>query len=416
MTGVTARFEAQRAIAFLRELRDLTGQDDRLAWSDAWTAARKLLIARFDGLPVTCERDPAGNLWVTLEGERHETLVVGSHLDAVPGGGWLDGALGVAAGAELLRASAERGQRPPLTLALVDWADEEGVRFGQAMFGSGVATGALDPEALAGRRDARGLAIEDVLRRHGVDLADASASNERLRSAIAYLELHIEQGPVLDEAGWSVAPVRGTVAVRRVPLTIRGHAEHVGPAPLERRRDAVLALAHATLHARVVAERHGGRSAVTVVDVEPNVPTVIAGHVSASVDLRHEDDDAVDAMVADLRGELARVSEATGCRVVAAAPSFQAPASRFDDRLVAHAAEAAVCAGGTATTLISGALHDATHLSRRVPTAMLFAGSIGGLSHCRQEDTADADLVAALDAFADLSRRTIVEHLERSPA
>ena len=409
-------FQPRRAVAFLEELRALSAGDaaDRLAWSDGWAAARALLLRHVAELSVRSEQDRAGNLWIVLDGERPGTLVVGSHLDAVPGGGWLDGALGVAAGLELLRAGAERAGRPPLSLALVDWADEEGARFGQAMLGSGLATGALAPAALAGRRDAGGRAIEEVLAARGVELGGAGGSHGLLRDTIAYLELHIEQGPVLDDERLPVAAVDGTVAVRRLPLTVAGRAEHVGPAPLARRRDALLAFALATVAVRAVAVRHGGRSAVTVAGCEPNLPTVIAGSAEASIDLRHDSDAGVEAMAADLAAQLPRIERESGCALALGAPSFAAAAARFDARLVAHASAAAAAAGGRRRPLGSGALHDATNLSRRVPTAMLFARSRDGRSHCPQEDTAVADLDAALRAFADLAERAVADHLDRS--
>jgi N-carbamoyl-L-amino-acid hydrolase len=414
--AVTSGFQPRRAVAFLEELRALSAGDgaDRLAWSDGWAAARALMLRELEGLPARSGQDRAGNLWVVLDGERPDALLVGSHLDAVPGGGWLDGALGVAAGVELLRAAAERAARLPLSLALVDWADEEGARFGQAMLGSGLATGALAPAALAGRRDAGGRAIEEVLAASGVELARAGGKHELLRDAIAYLELHIEQGPVLDDERLPVAAVDGTVAVRRLPLTVAGRAEHVGPAPLSRRRDALFAFALATVAVRTVAVAHGGRSAVTVAGCEPNLPTVIAGRVEASVDLRHDSDASLEAMAADLAAQLRRVEQESGCSLALGAPSFCAAAARFDERLVAHAAAAAYAVGGRRRAIGSGALHDATNLSRHVPTAMLFARSLDGRSHCPQEDSAVADLDAALRAFADLAERAVADHLERS--
>src|SRR3954449_449117 len=196
--AMAGELDPARALADLRALRRLTGDErgaQRVAWTDTWSRARQWLRERVAELPgeVDVATDEAGNLWVTLAGApggRDDMVVLGSHLDSVPDGGWLDGALGVLGGLEVLRAIAARGT-PPVTVALVDWADEEGARFGRSLLGSSLATGALDPTTVRDVRDRDGGTLPDALAAHGVDLETAPRARGRLDRAAAYLELHI---------------------------------------------------------------------------------------------------------------------------------------------------------------------------------------------------------------------------------
>ena len=226
-----ARVDAERVIADLRELDRRTGGPGgarRLCWGEEWRAARGYLRELLAELDIAAEEDEAGNLWAYLEGDAEPALALGSHLDSVPGGGWLDGALGVMAALGVLRSWAAAGQRPPRTLALVDWADEEGSRFGRSLFGSSAATGRLDPAQFATLADAHGRAATEVLAESGVDLANAVAARARLDRVGAYLELHIEQGPVLDGERLAAAAVEGCVGIERWRFRIRGRAAHAG--------------------------------------------------------------------------------------------------------------------------------------------------------------------------------------------
>ena len=185
-----------RMIAELRELHELTGDAEgaqRVAWTDMWVRARDWMRAKLDQLPVEVEDDAAGNRWATLPGASERAVLLGGHIDSVPAGGWLDGALDLLAGLEVLRRVAEDGP-PPHTVRLVDWADEEGARFGRSLFGSSAASGTLDVEEVRGLRDAAGLALPAVLAEHGVDLDRIGEAHTQLEGAAAYLELHIEQG------------------------------------------------------------------------------------------------------------------------------------------------------------------------------------------------------------------------------
>ncbi|HEY8627743.1 MAG TPA: M20/M25/M40 family metallo-hydrolase, partial [Gaiellaceae bacterium] len=205
-----------RTVEELLELRDLTGDENgaqRVAWTDTWRTAKEWLSGKLDGLPVDEETDEAGNQWFTLRGKSERELLIGGHIDSVPNGGWLDGCLNVMAGVEVLRRLAEEGE-PAVTVRLVNWADEEGARFGRSLFGSSAACGSMsDQEELRQLRDGDGIALPDALREHGVDLDRALEARSQLANAAAYLELHIEQGPVLERLGLPLAAVLGTYGV-----------------------------------------------------------------------------------------------------------------------------------------------------------------------------------------------------------
>jgi N-carbamoyl-L-amino-acid hydrolase len=189
-----------RTVRELKELRALTATEEgaqRVAWTDGWARAREWFAALLDDLPVSSETDEAGNVWVTLPGDSPTSVVVGGHLDSIPNGGWLDGSLNVLAGLESLRRLAAEGT-PAVTVRLVDWADEEGSRFGRSLLGSSACSGNFDPDELRDMRDAGGVRLEDALAAHGVDIDCAHAASSQLDGAAAYVELHIEQGPVLD--------------------------------------------------------------------------------------------------------------------------------------------------------------------------------------------------------------------------
>src|SRR3954452_7198269 len=231
-----------RVVSQLRELQELTGDENgaqRVAWTDTWNTARAWLDGLLDGLPLERERDAAGNDWWTLHGGSERAVLIGGHIDSVPNGGWLDGSLNVVAGMEVLRRLAE-GAEPAVTVRLVDWADEEGARFGRSLFGSSAAAGSMaDQDELRERRDSDGVALPDALGEHGVDLGRALHARRQLEGAAAYLELHIEQGPVLESMGLPLGVVLGTFGVERHQVTFRGQAAHAGSTPMDKRRDAL---------------------------------------------------------------------------------------------------------------------------------------------------------------------------------
>jgi hydantoinase/carbamoylase family amidase len=398
-----------RALADLRALRELTEDDrgaQRVAWTDTWAQARAWLRERLAELPLEVDEDEAGNLWAVLRGARPETVILGSHVDSVPDGGWLDGALGVLGGLEVVRALAARGE-PPVTVALADWADEEGARFGRSLLGSGLATGTLDPRTVADATDRDGTRLADALAEHGVDLDTAPRAKARLRDAVAYLELHIEQGPVLERDGLSVGVVTGTAGVERHAVRVRGQAVQGGGFPMDARRDALVAAARLVLAVREAAQDDRSRATVGTIAVRPAIPTAVPGECELVVDQRHPDARALAAMVS-------RVHDAAGH--IAVEESVEIDFERiwsidpiaFDDELVGLAEEVAREVTGASVRLFSGALHDAAAVAAAgVPAAMLFVPSRGGISHAREEDTAPEHLEAGVRALARLADRAI---------
>jgi N-carbamoyl-L-amino-acid hydrolase len=355
-------------------------QGRRLAWTDDWMRARAWLRERLDELPVEVEVDAAGNLWATLPGARPEFVIVGSHIDAVPDGGWLDGALGVLAGLEMLRSRADDDL--PVSLRLVDFADEEGARFGSSLVGSRAVAGRLDVDA----------PLAEAALACGVDMTRANEARAQLDGALAYLELHIEQGPVLERAGLQTAAVDGCAGVERYRVTVRGEAAHGGAAPMDMRRDALVAASRAILEVTELTRTVGGTATVGRIEAKPGVVTIVPGEVELVLDLRHPDAEGLGALLNGARSAFGDDSE---WELV-----WRIEPIHFDSELVELARE-----GGHVMT--SGALHDAAAIAPLVPTVMLFVPSIRGISHSREEDTAEDDIVAGVLALDRLLDRTI---------
>ena len=401
--------DGARVIADLRELDRRTGGPGgalRVAWGDEWRAARDLLGELLGEVGLDAERDEAGNLWARLEGSAEPALGLGSHLDSVPSGGWLDGALGVMAAMGVLRAWAAAGPRPPRTLALIDWADEEGARFGRSLFGSSAFSGTLDPAELRGLEDADGRPIAEVLAEGGVELRRAPDAARRQDQLNAYLELHIEQGPVLEDQGLRAAAVSGCAGVERHRFRFRGQASHAGTTPMDRRHDAGLAAADAALRMEAVGKDHRGVATTGALVLRPGIPTAVPGEADLLVDLRHPDPGELATMLAEAGDAGASAAGERGCELKSERVWGIEPI-RFDDGLVAAAREACREAAGSDRVLTSGALHDAAELARVVPAAMIFCPSTGGISHAREEDTPEADLIAGIEAFGALANRVL---------
>ena len=400
---------ADRVLADLRELADLTGGPDgarRVCWTDEWVKARDFLRSRLDELPVEVSVDEAGNLWAAMEGDGEGFVIVGSHVDSVPAGGWLDGALGVFTAVEALRSQAESG-RPPVGIRLVDWADEEGARFGRSLFGSSACAGTLEPDEVRDLRDKDGERLEDVLARYDVDVDRAGESGSRLSGARAYIEGHIEQGPVLESRREPAATVLGTFGVERHHAVFTGETAHAGATPMRMRRDTFMATAQAALAIREVGLRHeGGVCTVGRATSEPGVITAVPGRTEMLLDQRHLDPDELAAMLSEARDACERAAADHGCEVELN-HIWSIPPIPFDDRLIAMAREAVQAAGGKDTAIPSGPLHDAAEMARLIPTVMLFSSSSPPVSHTKEEDTPEADLRVLVDAYGRTVEATL---------
>ena len=398
-----------RVVADLRELRELTEDEhgaQRVAWTETWAAARAWLRDKLAPLPVSVDVDEAGNLWATLRGVSERSVLIGGHLDSVPNGGWLDGALDTVAGLEVLRRLCA-GRPPPLTVSLVDWADEEGARFGRSLLGSGFASGSVAAEEVAGLRDRDGTTLAEAVGRHGVDLGSAARSGRRLAGAAAYLELHIEQGPVLEREGLPLGVVTGTAGVERHRLRFTGEAVQAGAFPMDDRRDALVAGAQVVLAVRAAAPDGRSRSTVGDVRVQPGIATAVPGDCELLIDQRHTDPALLAEMWRDVRDAAERAARDERVEL-AVERVWHIDPIPFNRELVRDAEEIIEALAGRAVQLFSGALHDAAEMALAgVPSVMLFVRSAGGLSHNPAEDSSPEDIELGVRALDRLATRTL---------
>jgi allantoate deiminase len=399
-----------RTVAELRELQELTGDENgaqRVAWTETWERARQWLREKVVPTGAEEEIDEAGNQWFTLPGSSERALLLGGHIDSVPNGGWLDGCLNVLAAVEVLRRIAEQGT-PPLTVRLVNWADEEGARFGRSLFGSSAAAGSMaDQDELRERRDADGMALPDALAEHGVDLDRALEARRQLEGAAAYLELHIEQGPVLESLDKPLGAVLGTFGVERHAVRFTGLHAHAGSTPMAVRRDAFLAAARSALAWRGDAlARDDVRATTGTVKVSPGIVTAFNGMCELSLDQRALDADVLADMLAKAKEASERIAAEEGCEV-SWERIWQIEPIPFNDELIDMADAVIEEVAGTSHRLPSGPLHDAAEMARVIPTVMLFVKSLRGLSHTKEEDTPVEDLELSVRALDQLTRRAL---------
>lgn len=409
------RLDPQAVIADLDELASHSGGRfagaKRLAWTPDWLEARSWLTSKLNEIGLEPDLDQAGNLWARLDGDDDgRFLIVGSHIDAVPDGGWLDGALGVMTALETMRQLSRSSDRRAIGVRFVDWADEEGARFSRSLLGSSACAGTLIPDEVRGLRDAKGVMLGDALASCGIDLDRAPAAAERLTGAVAYLEVHIEQGPVLLDGRRLASAVSGTFGVERHLVTFVGQAAHAGSTPMRLRQDSLAAAARAALEIRESAIAHGGVGTVGKMDSTPGVITAVAGRTEMQLDQRHLDPHELAAMFAEAHESCRNAAEAFNC-TVEVRDVFRATPTPFDRELVEFARSAIHAAGGDAGEPIpSGPLHDATEIGRRVPTAMIFAQSDPPISHAAIEDSSEEALSVAIEAYG----RTVEQVLTRA--
>jgi hydantoinase/carbamoylase family amidase len=404
--------EPSRTVSDLRELQKLTGDENgaqRVAWTDTWQTAREWLRGKLAETDATESIDAAGNQWFTLPGESDRALLIGGHIDSVPNGGWLDGALNVMAGVEVMRRIGSEGT-PKLTVRLVNWADEEGARFGRSLFGSSAAAGSMaDQDELRQRKDAEGVSLPDAIGRFDVDLDTALEARSELDNAVAYLELHIEQGPVLESLDLPLGVVLGTFGVERNQVTFRGQAAHAGSTPMDKRRDALAGAAKLELEIREIAKRSGEGAVCTMggVVTKPGIVTSVVETAECLVDQRHLDANQLAEMLSNAEAASRKFAteediEVTWDRIWNIEPIL------FDKRLIELADEAITEVVGSSHHLPSGPLHDAAEVARAgVPTVMLFVQSLRGLSHTKLEDTKEEHLELSVQALDRLAAKTL---------
>jgi beta-ureidopropionase / N-carbamoyl-L-amino-acid hydrolase len=406
--------DPRRTVSDLEQLRALTADDhgaQRIAWTPTWLKARAWFQSKLAQLPVEHHLDAAGNSWTTLRGDSDQALILGSHLDSVPNGGWLDGALGVLAGFEVLRSLAEDYHgKPPVTIRLVDWADEEGARFGRSLFGSSAFAGTHTVEADRGRTDRDGVRLEDALRQCQIDVDRIGDAARERAHAGAYLELHIEQGPTLVARGLPAAVVTGIRGCKRFRnARCIGEYAHSGAVSRAYRHDAVAATVALLHHMETVWLRQEEAGADLVLtagelftDPAMHGPSKIAGETRFVLDVRSLSDATMDAVAAEARETAARVGAAYRVSIDLGATSDSPPAvmdSRLRSRLMSLL--------DRPFEMASGAGHDAAVFAQLgIPTAMIFVRNEHG-SH-------NPDEAMSLEDFA-VGTRTLLGLLTSFP-
>jgi N-carbamoyl-L-amino-acid hydrolase len=406
-----------RTIAELKELRELTGDENgaqRVAFTETWAKARAWLRKKLEVFCPDIHTDEAGNLWATLRGESPRALLIGGHIDSVPNGGWLDGCLNTLAGVEILRrVNAQYNGRPPVTVRLVDWADEEGARFGKSLFGSSACSGHLDMNEARALRDKQGVTLPAALEQHGIDFEKVKECGKDLANAAAYLELHIEQGPVLLDLDRPLGAVLGTFGVERHAITFHGQAAHSGSTPMNRRKDAFLAAAKMSPEIYRITDRNGGVCTIGSCTTKPGIVTSVVEECRITVDQRHLDAAALARMLAEAKEASERFAR-EGNVTVSWERLWQIEPILFHDDLVALCAEAISEIGAKPHRMPSGPLHDAAEVARAgIPTIMMFVQSLHGISHNKIEDTKEEHLEMAVIAFDKLADKAM-RWIERS--
>ncbi len=417
---MSEHLQPQRTINELKELRELTGDAagaQRVAFTETWASARTWLRSILAKMPVEVHCDEAGNLWATLEGESPRALIIGGHIDSVPNGGWLDGCLNVLAGVEIMRRMiAEYGGKPPITIRLVDWADEEGARFGKSLFGSSACSGNLNLDEACILEDHNGVLLPDAIAEYGIIFENVKASGKELKNAEAYVELHIEQGPVLLDLDLSLGAVLGTFGVERHAITFHGQAAHSGSTPMNCRKDALLAAAKMSLEIYEIAERSGqGVCTIGACTTKPGIVTSVVEECRITLDQRHLDAGALAAMLAEAKAASERFATEGNVKV-SWERIWQIAPRPFDPRLIDFCDDAIRETCGVSHRLPSGPLHDAAEMAAAgIPTVMMFVQSLHGISHNRIEDTKEEHLAEAIIAFDKLAEKTMKWLVETMP-
>ena len=409
----------KRTVAELKELRAVTSDEhgaQRVAWTDTWLKARDWYAKKLAELPIEHHYDAAGNNWATLRGASEKCLLIGGHLDSVPNGGWLDGALNVIAGLEVLRRFAsEFNGRPPVTVRLVDWADEEGARFGRSLLGSSAFAGTHTIAADRGRTDRDGVKMEDALRRCGVEIDRFPQAEKERKNAAAYLELHIEQGPVLEKLNLPLGVVLGTKGVERHIIVFTGQEAHSGSTPMDARRDALAAAAKLALDIRAIARKHPD-AVCTMGSVKtfPGIVTAVVGRCEVTLDQRDLDAAILAQMYQEAQAASHRFALEEKCTVKWSRLWNIEPVP-FHPGLLDLCEQAVRETAGTSHAMPSGPLHDAAEVSRSgIPTVMMFVQSLQGISHNKIEDTKEEHLEMSVAALDRLATKTVDWILRRA--
>jgi beta-ureidopropionase / N-carbamoyl-L-amino-acid hydrolase len=372
----------------------------RLAASDEDRAARDLFVrwCREAGLVVTV--DAIGNIFARREGKNPALppVLAGSHLDSQPTGGKFDGAYGVMAALEAVRSLNDAGYESEAAIEIVAWTNEEGSRFSPAMMGSGVFTAVFDLDWAEKRPDnLTGVSLGEELARIGY-AGTAPAAGHKVA---AYFEAHIEQGPILEEAGVPIGVVTGAKGQRWYEVTVTGEEAHAGPTPMAKRKDALLGAARMIERVNRIGHAHSPDASATVgfVQVSPNSRNTIPGRVFFSVDFRHPEEGVLSLMDRELKAECERAALESGALAVEVEEFWYFAPTPFDPALVASVRRAAEALGYPHRDIVSGAGHDAVYMAKAAPTAMIFVPCKEGISHNEREDAKPEDLAAGCNVL-----------------
>jgi beta-ureidopropionase / N-carbamoyl-L-amino-acid hydrolase len=376
-----------------------TGGYRRYSWTDADAACRNWFAATAAELGLRTDRDGNGNLFAWWDAGPGKAVLTGSHLDSVPDGGAFDGPLGVVSAFAALGQLRDNGFRPARPIGVAAFTEEEGARFGVACLGSRLLTGAADPAAARMLRDADCISLAEAMRAAGRDPQLIGPDDSLLSGIGAYVELHVEQGSMLDSLGAAVGVADGIWPHGRWRLEFAGRADHAGTTRLPDRQDPMLPLAEAVLTARDAAAAHNALATVGKVIAEPGAANAISARVRAWLDARAPDLETLDRVVGAVSAGAEKAAADHGVGFELARESFT-PAVAFDaglrDRLVA----ALATAGQRAPVLPTGAGHDAGVLAARIPAAMIFVRNPTGVSHSPAETAEAADCAAGVAALA----------------
>jgi allantoate deiminase len=383
-----------------------SGRLTRRFATPALAEARTLVEGWMQEAGLETRRDAIGNLIGRLDGEGERTLMLGSHLDTVVDAGRYDGALGVLVGLACAERLRREGRSLPFAIEVVGFADEEGVRYGTAYLGSAVMAGRFE-EAWLGRADRDGVTLADALRGWGGDPAALDSARRAADSLVGYCEVHIEQGPVLDDGELPVGVVTGIAGQTRAGVTFSGRAGHAGTTPMGTRCDALAAAAGWIGAVEAEAQSRDGLVAtVGDIAVEPGAANVIPGRAAASLDVRHADDAVREAAAEALRGRALEIGAARGVKVEWE-PIQATPAVPCSPDLTDELAAAVGGTGHTAPRLTSGAGHDAAMMAAIAPVALLFVRCEGGISHHPDESVREEDVAVALEATTRFVERLV---------
>ena len=381
--------------------RCVGGGYERFSWTKEDDSLRSWFRAAAADRGLEVEQDRNANLWAwwghdPVQGlPREQVVAVGSHLDSVPRGGAYDGPLGVVSAFLALDELRVRHRTPPRPIAVVDFVEEEGARFGVACLGSRLATGALDPDLARALIDADGVTLADAMRDAGEDAGLLGADEERLARLMAFVELHVEQGRFLEDVGKPIGVATRIWPHGRWRLRFDGEANHAGTARLSDRNDPMMPLASAIVAAREVSADRGGLATVGRVRTDPNGTNVVPASVDAWLDARAPDDAALESIVADVQARVG--AEAARHRVTfSITEESRTAAVSFDTALRSRIVRVL----GDVPEMHTGAGHDAGILASTLPTAMLFVRNPTGISHSREEHASDVDCAEGIRALA----------------